>query len=218
MMCAFHKQASSHRFCVPVLIDLGHERTFCGGAFAARKRLDGGYTIANALHSRAELTPNHLRYFKDFLPILKMDPSAVQLRIGKRFYDEWKLPRRWAIDSVSPFEQNRTLDPVPHQSLLNQAMAELKLAYTAFAKAEVVETWAGMIDVTPDAVPVIDQIAHYPGLFLASGFSGHGFGIGPGAGKLMAEIVLGETPCVDPQPFRFARFGKGNIPQPTSGL
>jgi glycine/D-amino acid oxidase-like deaminating enzyme len=75
-----------------------------------------------------------------------------------------------------------------------------------------------MIDVTPDAVPVTDQIAHYPGLFLSSGFSGHGLGIGPGAGKLMVELVLGEKPCVDPAPFRIARFNTGVKSQPTSGL
>jgi glycine/D-amino acid oxidase-like deaminating enzyme len=40
-----------------------------------------------------------------------------------------------------------------------------------------------------------------------SGFSGHGFGIGPGAGRLMAELVSGATPVVDPAPFRFERFG-----------
>jgi len=63
-----------------------------------------------------------------------------------------------------------------------------------------------LMDVTPDAVPVIGPVAALPGLFLATGFSGHGFGIGPGAGRLMAELVMGETPVVDPAPFRFARF------------
>lgn len=47
--------------------------------------------------------------------------------------------------------------------------------------------WAGMIDATPDVVPVIDAIESCPGLFLANGFSGHGFGIGPGAGKVIAD-------------------------------
>ena len=45
-----------------------------------------------------------------------------------------------------------------------------------------------------------------PGFFLATGFSGHGFGIGPGAGRLMADLVAGDPPVVDPTPFRFSRF------------
>jgi glycine/D-amino acid oxidase-like deaminating enzyme len=71
---------------------------------------------------------------------------------------------------------------------------------------EVVESWAGLMDVTPDAVPVIDQVGHMPGFFVATGFSGHGFGIGPGAGRLMADLVAGDPPVVDPTPFRLARF------------
>ena len=73
---------------------------------------------------------------------------------------------------------------------------------------EIAERWGGLIDVTPDAVPVIAPVAALPGFHVATGFSGHGFGIGPGAGRLMADIVAGDTPIVDPTPFRFDRFGK----------
>ncbi len=66
-----------------------------------------------------------------------------------------------------------------------------------------------MIDATPDAVPAISAVDGRPGLFLASGFSGHGFGIGPGAGRLMADLVTGAKPCVDPAPFRYSRFVDG---------
>ena len=55
------------------------------------------------------------------------------------------------------------------------------------------ERWGGLIDVTPDAVPVISAVDALPGFYLATGFSGHGFGIGPGAGKLMADIVTGRS-------------------------
>jgi glycine/D-amino acid oxidase-like deaminating enzyme len=82
----------------------------------------------------------------------------------------------------------------------------------------VAETWAGAIDATPDAVPVISAVDGVPGFYLTTGFSGHGFGIGPGAGKLMADIVTGARPCVDPAPFRFSRFSDGSRPRPETGL
>jgi glycine/D-amino acid oxidase-like deaminating enzyme len=75
---------------------------------------------------------------------------------------------------------------------------------------QVAESWGGLIDVTPDAVPVIGEVPAIPGFFLATGFSGHGFGIGPGAGKLTADLVAGDTPVVDPAPFRFSRFTEGH--------
>jgi glycine/D-amino acid oxidase-like deaminating enzyme len=183
-----------------------------------RKRIDGGFTIAHNLYSIAELTPNHLRYAKDFLPILMMDRKAVKFHFGRRFIDEWSLARRWALDQISPFEKIRILDPKPDEHLLEDAVADLQKSYPAFASMRMEETWAGMIDATPDAVPVIDQIDSLPGLFMASGFSGHGFGLGPGAGKLMADIVTNKKPCVDPSPFRFSRFSDGTVIRPTAGL
>ncbi len=200
------------------VVELGHERTFAGGRFAARKRRDGGYTVAHNLYSVADLTPNHIRYMRDFMPVLMQDPGAVKLRFSKRFLNELTMLRYWALDQVTPFEQMRILNPKPYFGLLDDAAQALKAAYPAFAHMQVEESWAGMIDVTPDAVPVIDRVEEIPGLFLASGFSGHGFGLGPGAGQLMAEIVMGETTCVDPTPFRFSRFHDGSRPRPTTGL
>lgn len=75
-----------------------------------------------------------------------------------------------------------------------------------------------MIDATPDLVPVISEIAAVPGLILSSGYSGHGFGIGPGAGKLTAQIAAGVTPVVDPTPFSFSRFADGGRIQPLAGF
>jgi glycine/D-amino acid oxidase-like deaminating enzyme len=54
------------------------------------------------------------------------------------------------------------------------------------------------IDATPDGVPVISEVPSLPGFYIASGFSGHGFGIGPGAGHLMADLVTNATPMRRP--------------------
>ena len=70
------------------------------------------------------------------------------------------------------------------------------------------DSWGGLIDVTPDAVPVISPVPRLPGFFIATGFSGHGFGIGPGAGRLMADLVTGDPPLVDPAPYRLGRFAR----------
>ncbi len=79
-------------------------------------------------------------------------------------------------------------------------------SFPAFGRMKVAERWAGVIDATPDGVPVISEVPTLPGLFIASGFSGHGFGIGPGAGHLMADLVMGERPIVDPAPYRYQRL------------
>ena len=115
------------------------------------------------------------------------------------------------MDEVSPFERVRVLDPAPDPSAMANAPAELAKMFPAFAGLQVVESWAGLMDVTPDVVPVIGPVDRLPGFFIASGFSGHGFGIGPGAGRLMADLVAGDTPVVDPAPFRLGRFADGTF-------
>jgi glycine/D-amino acid oxidase-like deaminating enzyme len=81
-------------------------------------------------------------------------------------------------------------------------------SFPAFGGMKVAERWAGLVDATPDGIPVISEVPTLPGFYIASGFSGHGFGIGPGAGHLMADLVMGETPIADPAPYRYQRFAK----------
>ncbi len=108
------------------------------------------------------------------------------------------------------------LDPDPAGKILDKAIIGLKRALPAFDKAEIAERWAGYIDVTPDEVPVISQVDDLPGLILATGFSGHGFGIGPGAGRLAADLASGTDTIVDATPFRFSRFKGGKTEAPAA--
>ena len=199
-------------------LDNGYTTTFSGDKFAVKKRVDGGFTVTHNVTSLVDIVPASFKYFGAFLPALSLNWRGFRFRVGKQFVTEAKLKRRWALDEISPFEIIRILDPQPSHKVLDEALARLKVVLPAFAPVQVVERWGGMIDATPDAVPVISAIAQLPGLYLASGFSGHGFGIGPGAGKLMAQIVTGETPCVDPSPFRFGRFSDGTKAKPIGGF
>ena len=67
-----------------------------------------------------------------------------------------------------------------------------------------------MIDTMPDVVPVIDACAALPGLWIGTGLSGHGFGIGPGVGRVLAALVAGDAPGHDLARFRLSRFSDGS--------
>ncbi len=182
------------------------EVTVGGGRLAIRKRLDGGFTIAQRNSSISDITPDSFRQFRTFLPSLASGWRELRLRVGPAFLDAWRTRRQWRMDEVTPFEEIRVLDPKPSARVLAQARTVAVAAFPGFAAMEVAQSWGGLMDVTPDAVPVISDVAALPGLFLATGFSGHGFGIGPGAGRLMADLVMGRAPVVDPRVFRFSRF------------
>ena len=74
------------------------------------------------------------------------------------------------------------------------------------ADAKIVRTWAGYEDRSIDGVPVISPVEEVPGLILACGFTGHGFGISPVVGQLLAQLAAEEAPMLDLQAFRYDRF------------
>ena len=74
--------------------------------------------------------------------------------------------------------------------------------------APIHRAWGGLIDLTPDALPVID--APLPGLVVAAGFSGHGFCLGPVSGQLCTDLALGRGPRHALDAFRLDRFARGS--------
>jgi glycine/D-amino acid oxidase-like deaminating enzyme len=186
----------------------GPEILAASSRFGFRRRRDGGYTVARAGATISDIVPDSFRLLGAFWPAYRANWRNLRLRVGGRLVEEWRMPRRWALDAPSPFEQVRVLDPIPSRRILDGAATALAQAFPIFRGVPIVERWGGMIDVTPDAVPMIAPVAALPGLHVATGFSGHGFGLGPGAGALVADMVRGATPAVDPTPFRLERFGR----------
>ena len=178
--------------------------------FALRRRQDGGYTLApSGLHEHF-INRDSLRLFSTFLPNLIESWSETKLKVGGDAPGGLMATRVWKDDECSPFERQRVLNPIPAKSTLKTLRERLSKRLPHMADVGFVESWAGMIDTTPDVVPVMDEIASLPGLFLASGFSGHGFGIGPAAGRVMADMVQG-NPCGHQLGrFRFNRFNDGS--------
>lgn len=176
--------------------------------FSFRRRLDGGFTVAQRNANIAPLTPDSFRLFVDYMPTLIKSWRELTLRVNGQFVREWGMARKWSADDVTPFEQVRILDPDPSLRFVHGGIDYLRQAFPVFGAAKLTQMWGGLMDVTPDAVPVIAPVGSLPGFYLCTGFSGHGFGIGPGAGALMADLITGATPCVDPRPFRMERFSR----------
>jgi sarcosine oxidase subunit beta len=79
----------------------------------------------------------------------------------------------------------------------------------ALADAGIAHAWAGLYEMTPDAMPIIGPAREVDGVFLITGFSGHGFQHCPAAGRILAEtITRGEARDFDATPFSFDRFSQ----------
>jgi sarcosine oxidase, subunit beta len=78
-------------------------------------------------------------------------------------------------------------------------------ALPTLAAARYARGWAGAFDITPDWMPILDE-SPVKGFFTAAGMSGHGFKLAPAVGEMMAALITGAVPSVDPAPFRLSRF------------
>ena len=76
----------------------------------------------------------------------------------------------------------------------------------ALGEAAVARIWGGLLDMTPDALPIIERIPSLDGLVVAAGFSGHGFCLGPVTGEIVRDLVLEGTTAFPIEPFRRDRF------------
>jgi sarcosine oxidase subunit beta len=76
----------------------------------------------------------------------------------------------------------------------------------ALGASPVARVWGGLIDMTPDALPVIERVPEIDGLIVAAGFSGHGFCLGPVTGRIIREIVTTGSSSLPIDPFRRNRF------------
>ena len=187
-------------------LPVGTEIAFGAPDFSFRKHRDGGFIITQRGALDAPLTLDHLLIGTQYLDQLRHQRSFLRVGFSHYSLKDLTLARRWSAQSVSPFERIRTMDPASNMKLNHEAVSNLKKAWPQFAGLRVKSAWAGVIDVTPDSTPVISPVSQIPGLTLATGFSGHGFGTSPAAGQLAADLVSRHQPIINPAPYAFERF------------
>jgi glycine/D-amino acid oxidase-like deaminating enzyme len=182
---------------------------FFSKSISITRRGDGAHTLAISGRAKVDPTAQFLRFQHQFLPMFmrrwrNLSPGGLQ---GARAGHE--SLSRWRLDRPTPMEAMRILDPGADPKTVRLTLQRAAELVPALGSMPMIANWAGFVDSTPDGVPVISEIAAIPGLILAAGFSGHGFGIGPGSGHLIADIATGQEPLVDPRPFRLERFTPG---------
>ena len=178
--------------------------------FAMTRRLDGSYTLAISGKATIDITPQGLRYAREFLPQFARRFKNVRFAVGRSFASGPESLPALLMNNDRIFEQHRVLDPAPQQWLVSKILKGVRGAFPQLANVEVASMWGSLVDCSPDAVPVISKVDQVEGLVLAAGCSGHGFGMGPGIGYLAAQLLRNDEPCVDPTPFRLSRLVDGS--------
>ena len=94
----------------------------------------------------------------------------------------------------------------PPADAISKTIEKAASALPALRDARIARFWAGLIDQTPDGLPVIERAPELEGLVIAAGFSGHGFGIGPMTSLVLRDLALGDEPRLSLGAFQRARF------------
>ena len=182
------------------------------------RRDDGSYTVSSSDRSVHYLSPASFKYFGKFLALLKQSGRYINLKLKAPhgYPGTWGSPRRWTGDEISPFERLRVLDPPVSPTMVKRVETRLPERCPALKDVKLAEAWTGMIDATPDAVPTLGEDPALKGLYIATGLSGHGFGIGPAIGRVVADLVREAPPGQNLERFRPTRFFDGSaiVPGP----
>ncbi len=183
---------------------------------AFRRRVDGGYTLAPPGAPELFVGPDAFRAFPKYLAQLRAEPFGQRLHpfAPKGFPDAWGTARRWNAEQTSPFEAMRVLNPAPNKRKIAKLLRDFQHMFPGLPPVRLKAVWAGMIDTMPDIVPVVDHASALPGLTIGTGMSGHGFGIGPAMGRVLAAMALGGEVGYDLKRFRMSRFTDGSPMRP----
>jgi glycine/D-amino acid oxidase-like deaminating enzyme len=182
---------------------------FYSKSFSMTRRGSGCHALAISGRARVDPTMQFVRFAREFIPMFlrrwrNLSPGGLEaIRSGHETLSKWSL------DGPTPMEAMRILDPKVDNTAVRLLLKRAASLVPALASAPMAGSWAGYVDSTPDGVPVIGEVPSVPGFILAAGFSGHGFGIGPGAGHLVADIASGAAPIVDARPYALSRFDPG---------
>ncbi len=105
------------------------------------------------------------------------------------------------------------------QGFIGEVWGRIARRIPAMAGAEFAAGYAGLYTQTPDSHPVIDRVDGVDGLYICTGFSGHGFKLSPAVGLLMSELALdGQASTIDITPLRMSRFAEGDLNLPGYGF
>ena len=176
------------------------------GVSLTRRGDRDGHTLAISGRASVDVTPQQILFAREFAPMFAS--RWRMLRPGGMEGLRWSHGAlgRWRLDAETPMERHRILDPRPDARLIAETHRRAVALLPALRGARIAASWAGYIDSTPDGVPAMGEVAGLPGFVLAAGFSGQGFGTAPASGELIADLVTGAAPAVDPAPFDPDRF------------
>ena len=189
-----------------------------GPGVAFRQRRDGSFNIAAGGALDHDVTLDSVRQLRFFLPNFWKNRTMFRFHVGRPLLASLAAALPGSAARRRPLVWDRGREPQPNPVKVRRSLAELQRVLPALPSLGIARSWAGYIDAAPDLVPVLGEVPGLRGFVLATGFSGHGFAMGPIAGRLVAELIVDGKTSLDITGFRFSRFAEGAIGRPRNVL
>jgi glycine/D-amino acid oxidase-like deaminating enzyme len=185
--------------------------TLRGFRFSCRQRPSGELLVGSGLNARVvyPLSLDDLRDVGLWLPRYWANRRQVAVRLdGRRLASDLRGVGGPAAAAIPVGEH-----PAPDGAVLGPAFAALQAWLPPARAGALRRTWAGVLDLSPDGLPVIERTREPEGLVVCTGLSGHGLALAPALGRTLADLALDGRSEYDLSPFRLARFD-GRVPMP----
>ena len=157
-----------------------------------------------------DLTLESFRHLRWFLPNFLRNRKMLRLHVGRPLLQDVARALPGTRAHRHPFAHTVDAEPRPNAATAEANRQAFMRHFPALGEVRIARTWAGIIDTLPDLIPVLGATP-VPGFLFATGFSGHGFAMGPIVGRLMAELICDGRPSLDLHPLRFSRFAEGAL-------
>jgi len=136
--------------------------------------------------------------------------STMVMSLSLNFYCQ-QVPHGSFVMGRSCINQPRDLRMTADSTFLENMASTITTVMPVLKNLKMLRQWAGLYNMSPDKHPIYGQVPGVSGFFVAAGFSGHGFMLGPATGQIMAEIVLGLTPTLPWERLGLSRFDNDEL-------
>lgn len=183
--------------------------------FGARQRPKGQISLSAGMNTIADhyLSLASLRDFRTWTPRFVKNRRAMRLRV------DWpRLASELQSRSIGAAKHMaRAPERAANRKLMDDSLAAAATMIPRLADVRISRYWAGVIDMSPDGLPIVDGATGVDGLVLVTGLSGHGLALGPAIGHIAAELATEGMTTRPIEPFSLRRF-EGRTPIPKKML
>ncbi|MBO5469974.1 MAG: FAD-binding oxidoreductase [Lachnospiraceae bacterium] len=150
-------------------------------------------------------------FYEEIFVTEKLPPILDEIFVGS-YYGQQTREGTFVFGASDGYcsypDRNRYLQNYQSVGRLASLAKGLVDLFPCLAKAKIVRSWGGWMAISPDDSMVIGKIDPIPGLYVATGFSGHGFGVSAPTGKVLSEVIAEKKVGCDISNLKYDRFEK----------